>query len=67
MEDLIRLCAWCDRIYVGGRWVVADLPAGTVIHGGCPECMDMVERGWTMDQIDEHWREKGQGQGDDAR
>ena len=43
--DLITICAWCDRVVIGGDWVVAPRAAISAIdsrftlsHSICPRC-----------------------------
>jgi hypothetical protein len=43
--DLITVCAWCKRVEIDGKWVLAPRAAITAIdaqftlsHSICPEC-----------------------------
>jgi hypothetical protein len=39
-EPTTFVCAWCDRVYVGGEWRAAPAVPGpaTTTHGICEEC-----------------------------
>ena len=43
--DLISTCAWCERVAIGGEWVLAPRAAisaidsrFTLTHSICPQC-----------------------------
>ena len=51
--DLIEMCGWCDRFWVGGEWVEVEEAATrlklflrseppTISHGVCPDCTEML-------------------------
>ncbi len=49
-DDLLLRCSWCNRIGLGYRFVVADVPHGDLpaavtertTHGICPDCAERL-------------------------
>lgn len=39
-SELVRVCAWCDRVELDGRWVEPKTAIATDLatHGICPRC-----------------------------
>lgn len=52
-EDLLAMCAWCDRFCINGEWVEVEEAAARlelfrrpeqpqISHGICPDCSEML-------------------------
>lgn len=41
LEDIIKCCSVCNKVFINDEWVVLDLPESTkYTHGVCsPECI----------------------------
>ena len=45
-ETLIRMCAWCNRTFVNGKWISAKKQTlcTMITHGICSECKANLKR-----------------------
>lgn len=60
MQDRVVVCAWTQRVKVGGKWVslrefLSDQLGFAVTHGMCPEKVEEVRR-----EIGQGWRSVSQ-------
>ena len=42
-DKIVRACAWCNKIFIGGKWVdvcYAQHERDKVTHGICEDCRD---------------------------
>ena len=43
---MIRVCAWCGKVNIGGKWIIAKVGKTiAVTHGICPMCDADMRKG----------------------
>jgi len=42
-QHLVRVCSWCNRVWVDGEWVVAEPLSDNITHGICEECTEKLD------------------------
>jgi hypothetical protein len=42
MNRFIRVCSWCNKLCIDGKWAQIPIPVETknITHGICPTCKD---------------------------
>jgi hypothetical protein len=53
-EDLVRVCSWCKRMFVEGKWVPGDPQTDFVTHTICDPCAKKYMREIETDEKQEY-------------